>query len=232
MAVDSIRPLKAGYRAPIARTLKISTPHGPVAGKLEVPKNSGSFAILLAHGAGAGQDHPWMVAARKGLAGRGFIVLTFNYAYTEEGRKAPDRLPKLIDVHGAAANRLASYSENVVLAGKSMGGRVGGHVAAESGFNAAGLVFFGYPIVAIGKTEPRDTSHLRLLDIPQLFVSGSRDPMGPSNLIGAAATSVPDGRYIPIEAGDHSLVPLKRSGRTLEDSMTTAFDAVDETFPR
>ena len=69
-----------------------------------------------------------MVAARTDLAARGFIVMTFNYAYTEAGRKAPDRLPKLIDVHSAAAQRLASYADSVVLAGKSMGGRVGGHV--------------------------------------------------------------------------------------------------------
>lgn len=214
----------------MARTLKITTPHGAVTGKLEVPRDAGGVAVLLAHGAGSGQDHPWMVAARAGLAARGFIVMTFNYAYTQEGRRAPDRLPKLTDVHAAAAERLATYAEAVVLAGKSMGGRVGGHVVADGRFDAAGLVFLGYPIVAMGKTEPRDISHLAALDIPQLFVSGTRDPMGPAGLISAAADSVPNGRYIPIESGDHSLVALKRSGRTLEDSMETAFRAVADAF--
>jgi hypothetical protein len=216
----------------MARTLKIATPHGPVTARLEVPKDAGEVAILLAHGAGAGQDHLWMVAARLGLAARGFTVMTFNYVYTQAGRKAPDRLPKLVDVHAAAADRLASYADRVVLAGKSMGGRVGGHVVAEDRFAAAGLVYLGYPIVAIGKTEPRDISHLLSLDIPQLFISGTRDSMGPADLISAAAAAVPDGRYIPIESGDHSLVPLKRSGSTLEDSMSVAWDAVAEAFPR
>jgi predicted alpha/beta-hydrolase family hydrolase len=214
----------------MARMLKIATPHGPVTGRLAVPRGGGDVAILLAHGAGAGQEHPWMIAARTGFASRGFTVMTFNYAYTQAGRKAPDRLPKLVDVHAAAANRLASYADRVVLAGKSMGGRVGGHVAAEERFAAAGLVYLGYPIVAIGKTEPRDTSHLLSLGVPQLFISGTRDPMGTADLISAAAASVPDGRYIPIEAGDHSLVPLKRTGRTLEDSMAVAFDTVTAAF--
>ena len=171
-----------------------------------------------------------MVAARKGFAARGFIVMTFNYAYAEAGRKAPDRLPKLMDVHTAAAKRLSTYADSVVLAGKSMGGRVGGHVAAEGRFNASGLVYLGYPIVAIGKTEPRDVSHLTSLDIPQLFISGTRDPMGPVDLISAAASSVSDGRYVPIDAGDHSLVPLKRTGRVLDDSLSVAIDAVASVF--
>jgi len=214
----------------MARTLKISTSHGPVTGKLDVPKDSKDVAVLLAHGAGAGQEHPWMVAARTGLAARGFIVMTFSYAYTQEGRKAPDRLPKLVDVHTAVAERLATYAGSVVLAGKSMGGRVGGHMVAEGRFDADGLVYLGYPIVAMGKTEPRDISHLTSLEMPQLFVSGTRDPMGPPDLIRAAAASAPDGRYVPIESGDHSLVPLKRSGLALEDSMATAFDEVEQTF--
>ena len=111
-----------------------------------------------------------------------------------------------------------------------MGGRVGGHVAAEGRFEAAGLVYLGYPIVAMGKTEPRDIAHLATLAVPQLFISGTRDPMGPPHLIAAAAGSVPDGRYIPIESGDHSLVPLKKSGLVLADSMRTALDEVERTF--
>jgi predicted alpha/beta-hydrolase family hydrolase len=101
---------------------------------------------------------------------------------------------------------------------------------AEERFDADGLVYLGYPIVAIGKTEPRDISHLVSIDIPQLFVSGTRDPMGPPDLISAAAARVPDGRYVPIESGDHSLVPLKRSGSTIEDSMSTAWNALAEVF--
>ncbi len=164
---------------------------------------------------------------RDRLTALGFPTLTFNYLYTEAGRNAPDRLPKLIEVHTAAANRLATYTEDVVLAGKSMGGRVGGHVVADAGFPAAGLVYFGYPVVAMGKSIPRDTDHLEAITAPQLFISGTRDPMGPPDLVEEVAASAPNGSFSPIEGGDHSLVPLKSTGRTVEDSLDLACAAVD-----
>lgn len=163
-----------------------------------------------------------MVAMRDRLSAAGFITLTFDYAYTATGRKAPDRLPKLMDVHTAAAARLAKECDSVLLAGKSMGGRVGGHVASEGRFVPAGVIYLGYPLVAMGKSDPRDTSHLLEIEAPQLFISGSRDPMGPNRLIAAVAASVPDGTFSAVESGDHSLVPLKKSGRTLNDSLDEA----------
>jgi predicted alpha/beta-hydrolase family hydrolase len=156
----------------------------------------------------------------------GFTTLTFDYAYTASGRKAPDRLPKLMEVHTAAALRLARECEAVLLAGKSMGGRVGGHVAGEGLFPAAGVVYLGYPLVAMGKSDPRDTSHLLHIDAPQLFISGTRDPMGPNDLVAAVAASVPAGTFVPIESGDHSLVPLKKSDRTLDEALDEATDVI------
>lgn len=211
----------------MVRTLKISTPVGPVTGKLSMPKQPRSTGIVLAHGAGAGQMHPWMISMSEKLSRLGFPTLRFNYQYTEAGRKAPDRLPKLMEVHAGAARRLGSYTPSVVLAGKSMGGRVGGHVAAAEDDLATGVVYFGYPLVAMGKTEPRATDHLTTLSIPQLFVSGSRDPMGPNALVSRVADSVPNGQFVSIESGDHSLVPLKRTGRTADDALREACAAVD-----
>lgn len=156
---------------------------------------------------------------QKKLTEARFPTLTFNYLYTEEDRKAPDRLPKLVPVHAAAAERLGTYVDRVILAGKSMGGRVGGHVAAEGAFSPDGLVFLGYPLVAMGKHEPRDVSHLMALDEPMLFVSGSRDPMGPNQLVASVATEVPNGTFVAVDGGDHSFVPLKSSGRTIDDTM-------------
>ena len=192
-----------------------------------MPKQPRASGILLAHGAGAGQTHPWMALMREKLASLGFPTLSFNYHYTEGGRKAPDRLPKLIDVHTAAANRLATYTESVVLAGKSMCGRVGGHVAAENPHMANGVVYLGYPLVALGKAEARSTDHLEDLAIPQLFISGSRDGMGPNKLVNRVAASVPSGEFVSIESGDHSLVPLKRTGRTLDDALEEASGSID-----
>ncbi len=216
------------YICTMARTLKIATPHGQVTGILSMPNQPRSSGILLAHGAGAGQMHPWMVRMRQKLAGLGFPTMSFNYQYTEAGRKAPDRLLKLIDVHAAAANRLRSYTDSVVLAGKSMGGRVGGHVAADDPDLAAGVVYLGYPLVALGRSEARSTDHLEHLVIPQLFISGSRDAMGPNERVAHVASSAPSGEFVSIESGDHSLVPLKRTGRTLDDALEEACASIDQ----
>jgi len=210
----------------MARTIKIPTPVGPVTGRLTTPKEGSGVGVLLAHGAGAGQEHPWMIAMATRLARAGFTTMTFNYAYTAEGRKAPDRLPKLVEVHAAAAEKLARTVGDVVLAGKSMGGRVGGHVVAEGRFGAAGLVYLGYPLVSLGKADARDTSHIANVDIPQLFVSGTRDSMGPNDRVKAVAASVPNGTFVAIESGDHSFVPLKKTGMTLDDSLDAAVGSI------
>lgn len=170
----------------------------------------GSVGILLAHGAGAGQRHPFLAGLRSRLAGMGLATLTFDYPYMEAGRRAPDRLPKLLSCHAAAFDRMSERFERVVVAGKSMGGRVGGHLVAERP-GADRIVFLGYPLVAIGRSEPRDTSHLDVVDVPMLFVQGERDRLAPIDLVrrlvrrvGAELEIVPE--------GDHSYRVPKRTG--------------------
>jgi hypothetical protein len=209
-------------------TVDISTPVGDVTGILDGPAGGQGPAILLAHGAGLGQTHPWMVAMRSQMADAGHQIMTFNYLYTAQGRKAPDRLPKLLDVHEAAAAVLIEEHGSIVLAGKSMGGRVGSHLVAEGRVAAIGLIYLGYPLVAMGKTEPRNVDHLNSIGQPQLFISGTRDRLGPQDLITAVAASVPNGTSEIVESGDHSLVPLKRTGRTLDDSFRQAVDAISD----
>ncbi len=175
-----------------------------------------SVGVLLAHGAGAGQDHPFMVTLRTELARQGLGVMTFNYAYTEEGRKAPDRMPRLLAVHRAAADRLTTYFDNVIVAGKSMGGRVGSHLVGDEGWPAAGVVYYGYPLVAMGKSEPRDTSHLTAIGRRQLFFAGSRDRLSPPALVTPLAGKLKASIEV-IEAGDHSFKVPKKTGRTHDE---------------
>ncbi len=177
----------------------------------------GPIGLLLAHGAGAGQAHPWMITVANGFAALGLSVLTFNYRYTENGRKSPDRLPVLIEVHRAAADALAARCKSVVLAGKSMGGRVGSHLAGDEGWPAAGLVYYGYPLVAIGKTEPRPTDHLERIAVPQLFFSGTRDRLGPTEMIKKVAGSLSNASVVVVEDGDHSFKVPKRAGKSNEE---------------
>ncbi len=177
----------------------------------------GSVGVLLAHGAGVGQDHPWMVTVREGLVDAGLFVMSFNYRYTEAGRKAPDRMPMLLAVHRAAADALAGECDRVVLAGKSMGGRVGSHLVGDGGWPAAGLVYFGYPLVPMGKGEPRPVGHLEAIEAPQLFFAGTRDRLSPPTLIAEIVRSVPDGTLEIVDDGDHSFKVPKRAGKSNEE---------------
>lgn len=173
---------------------------------------TGSTGVLLAHGAGVGQDHEWMVYVRDGLAASGIPVMTFNYPYMEAGRKAPNPAKTLLACHRAALEALRLRVADVVLAGKSMGGRMGSHVAAE-GEAVAGLVFYGYPLVGVGKSEPRDVSHLTDAGAPMLFVQGTRDRLAPIDLIRTVVEDLPTARMHVVEGGDHSFRVLKSTGR-------------------
>ena len=156
-----------------------------------------------------------MLHMREALAARGYPTMTFDYPYIEAGRRRPDHASKLEQCHLAAAARLGGYVRRVVLAGKSMGGRIGGHIAAEAG--AVGLVFYGYPFVSIsGAVRPLD--HLAS-DVPKLFVSGTRDRMGPTDRLRRAVSDLPNAEALLIEGGDHSLKVPKRTGQSLEEML-------------
>lgn len=196
------------------RTVKIHSASASVTGK--VVGESGAVGVLLAHGAGAGQLHPWMVTMRTALAAHGLFVMTFNYRYTEFQRRRPDSWPVLLDVHEAAAGRLLEYCDRVVLAGKSMGGRMGSHLAAERGVDPAALVYYGYPLVPLGKGEPRATTHLDEIAAPQLFFAGTRDRLSPPGLIAERAARLPTADVVVVPDADHSFRVPKRAGRTDE----------------
>jgi predicted alpha/beta-hydrolase family hydrolase len=155
-----------------------------------------------------------MTTLRQGLAAGGYPSMTFDYPYIEAGRGRPDRAAILENSHRAAAARLGEYAARVVLGGKSMGGRIGGHVAAEVG--AVGLVFYGYPLVSIsGVVRPLD--HLMSLDIPKLFFGGTRDRMSPLPRLRRAIAAIPNAEAAMIEGGDHSLKAPRAAGMSHSD---------------
>lgn len=204
----------------MARRIRLHAGDLSVTARLEMPEDPGPVGIVLAHGAGVGQDHPWMVTMRTALAAGGLPTMTFNYAYTEAGRRAPDRPPKLLAVHGAALARMREYVPAVVLAGKSMGGRIASHLASTIDDAVAGLVYYGYPLVPMGKGEPRPTDHLDDLAAPQLFFAGTRDRLSPPELIEEVARRLPNARLIVLEGGDHSFRLPKSSGRSSDEVLT------------
>jgi predicted alpha/beta-hydrolase family hydrolase len=187
--------------------------------------------LVLAHGAGANQSHPFMVRVASGLAQRGIETTTFNFLYTEEGRRAPDPTPKLEacfrDVIGAVRARGSSDVDRLFLGGKSMGGRMASHLAAQGERGLRGLVFLGYPLHPPGKPEQLRSEHLARIDIPMLFVQGTRDPFGtPLELRPVLEGLGGTAQVFPVELGDHSFKVPKRSGQTEDAIMTSVLDRV------
>jgi len=186
--------------------------------------------FLFAHGAGAPSASPWMTAWTKRLATLGTAV-SFDYPYMRAGRRAPDKLPQLIAAHREAlAKATAEHIGAVVLAGKSMGSRVGCHLALEEP-SVRALVCFGYPLKAPGKAGAVRDEVLLALSVPILFLQGTRDPLCPLDLLGTvrAKMKAPSTLHI-VEGGDHSLTvsatALRAAGEKQADSDARVLAAV------
>jgi hypothetical protein len=157
---------------------------------------------LLAHGAGAGQDHARITGLRDRLAEQGLTVLTFNYPYIEAGRRRPDPTPVLLSCHRAAAAALRErVGDRLILSGRSMGGRMGTLLAAQ-GEPCAGLVLFAYPLHPAGRPERLRIEHLAAIHRPMLFVQGSRDALARADLVDRHLR--PLAAVTVIEGADHS----------------------------
>ena len=168
-----------------------------------------AIAFLFAPGAGAPSSSGWMQSFAKRLERLG-RVQTFDYAYQVAGRRTPDRLPALVAAHRAAFEALAAqHSGPIVLIGKSMGGRVGCHLANElASERLLALVCLGYPL--IGQNGAVRDAVLLELRTPVLFVQGSRDNMCPlDRLSGVQARMRALHATFVVEGGDHSLVVKK-----------------------
>jgi predicted alpha/beta-hydrolase family hydrolase len=174
--------------------------------------------FLFAPGAGAPSSHLWMQRWKKKLCELG-DVLTFDYNYMIQGQRRPDPLPKLIATHRKALAALrAKTSGPIFLIGKSMGGRIGCHLALEE--KVSGLICLGYPLCAMGdRTKMRDQV-LRDLETPILFVQGTRDALCPPDLLQNVRAQMRAPNFLHVvEGGDHSLLVRKKDlgGKTQDD---------------
>jgi hypothetical protein len=161
--------------------------------------------LLLAHGAGTNQDHPRMVALAEELANRSMHVMTFNYPYTEAGRKSPDRQTVLLDCHRAARDHLAKIAgSEVVLAGRSMGGRMGTYLAAAQEPCRA-VVLYAYPLHPPGHPDKLRVEHLPAINVPMLFFQGTRDALSRMDLFDQYIRPLANAEVEMIEGASHSL---------------------------
>jgi len=164
-------------------------------------------ALILAHGAGAGQTSSFMIRASHDLSERGLTVATFDFPYITAGRKVPDRAPALEEAWRSAIDtyRAAIGSLPLFVGGKSMGGRIASHVASQGGAEAlSGLVFFGYPLHPPGRPEQRRDAHLPAIAEPMLFIQGGRDTFGTGDEIRALLPRLQRATLHEIAGGDHS----------------------------
>ncbi len=177
--------------------------HEPEAGPL-----SGTLVVLW-HGAGGDVDQQHIRALAKALPARGATVVRARFRYRVAGKRAPDRMPKLIE---SAKERLAQLEgklgkfERVVLGGRSMGGRMTTMLAAE-GFPVDGLILLSYPLHPAGKKDKLRDAHLPEVKAPMLFVQGSKDALCDLELLRPVLAKLPKKRVTldVFDGGDHGM---------------------------
>ncbi len=194
--------------------------------------------IMLAHGAGAPMDSASMNAAAKALAGAGFRIARFEFAYMAARRhgerKPPPKAEKTMPEYVAAIDDLGPTNGPLIIGGKSMGGRVASMIAdAEfAAHRIAGLLCLGYPFHPPGRPQQLRTAHLHELKTPALICQGSRDQFGDRTELSSFGLS--DGiELLWLEDGDHDLKPRKSvSGFTAAQHLQAVADKVSEWVDR
>jgi hypothetical protein len=179
--------------------------------------------VVLAHGAGAPMDSPFMERIARGLAEAGLCVVRFEFPYMRR-RPAAGRAG-VPDPQAVLERSFMEVIEDLgepgrlVIGGKSLGGRIASLIADRAG--VLGLLCLGYPFHPPGRPERLRTAHLRALRTPALVVQGSRDPFGGRDEV-AGYHLAPTIRLVFLEDGDHSFKPRAASGRTLEQNLGEA----------
>jgi len=187
-----------------------------------------SSVLVLAHGAGADMNHEYMAYFADKLGSADLAVVRFNFRYTDEGRRSPDKQPVLEDTYREAVQQVTDERSpsSLFIGGKSMGGRIGSHIAAD-GTQADGLVYLGYPLHPPGRPQRIRDAHLGDIKAPQLFVEGTRDPFCPletlAEVIGKRRLKAD---VVVIDDGDHSLKVRKSSDRSTTQAWDEAIGAI------
>jgi len=192
---------------------------------MPAPAPTSGVAFLLAPGAGAPSSHPRMRTFARLLASIGRVE-PFDYPYMIERRGRPDPLPKLIAAHRAALASLREKHDGpIVLAGKSMGGRVGCHVTLVE--PVAAVICLGYPLCGAGDRSKLRDQVLLELRTPAMFVQGTRDPLCPLDLLEGVRKRMraPSTLHV-VDGADHSLLVAKTTLKALGSTQEEADDQI------
>ena len=171
--------------------------------------------VILAPGAGSDRHHPALVRIQGGLADAGWTTVTFDFPYREAGRRVPDARPVLEACWRAVLDAIRKEPRlappRVVIGGRSLGGRIASHVAAD-GASVDGLVFLAFPLHPAGRPGTERAAHLSRIAVPMLFVQGTRDTLADPALLAGVLHDLPHATLHEIVGADHGFRIARRLG--------------------
>ncbi len=202
-----------------SQPLSLSLPAGGrVSALLDTPASDPLACYVFAHGAGAGMQHPFIAAIAQGLAARGIATLRFQFPFMEAASRRPDPAPVAQAAVRVAVAQAARLVPGVPLfaGGKSFGARMSSQAQAQEALpGVAGLVFVGFPLHPAGKPATARAHHLAAVELPMLFLQGTRDALADLALLRTVLPALGDrGTLHVVEGADHAFHVLARSGRT------------------
>jgi predicted alpha/beta-hydrolase family hydrolase len=209
--------------------LAIETGEAGVVSALLLRPDTPQACFVFAHGAGAGMTHAFMETFARGLYERGIASLRYQFPYMENGSKRPDS-PAIATatVRAAAATAVEIFPDLALIAGgKSFGGRMTSQAQAAAPMpGVRGLAFVGFPLHPAGKPSIDRAEHLARVDLPLLFLQGTRDALAEIPLVEPVVQRLgPRATLHLVDGADHSFRVLKRSGRNDADVMNEICDA-------
>jgi len=187
-------------------TVSVDLPTGTTTVSADWVSGTNGSTVVIAHGAGAGKDHPFLQGYADALGALGFSTLRFNFPYVEQGRRMPGPATHAIATWRAvvAFARAQDPQAAVWATGKSYGGRMASMAVAE-GLVVDGLAYLGYPLHAPGKPEKPRAEHLADIAVPQLFVEGTNDPfIQPISQFDDVVATCRNARVVWIDGGGHT----------------------------
>ena len=194
-------------------SLKISPSIGNVSAECIIPEKS-KCIMTIAHGAGAGMNHSFMVTLAQSLSEAGIATMRFNFPFAENKKGRPDSpaiAHKTIETAISKARKLFPKLP-LFVAGKSFGGRMTSqYLSAHHDAAVRGIIFYGFPLHPPGKPSTERAEHLKDVKIPMLFLQGTRDELATWNLIESVCSSLPLARLIKIEGANHAFKAGKQN---------------------
>ena len=194
-------------------SLEVSPAIGNVSAECVVPEKA-KCIITLAHGAGAGMNHSFMIALAKSLSEASIATMRFNFPFTENKKGRPDPPAVAHKTTQAAISKAKELFPELPLfvAGKSFGGRMTSQfLSAHHDATVKGIIFYGFPLHPSGKPSTERAEHLKDVKVPMLFLQGTKDELATWDLIESVCESLPRAKLVRIEGADHSFKAGKQN---------------------